>query len=42
MKIIVTDCTLLTLAFVSQRNGTLNDIISKWAEPDGGDKYPQT
>jgi len=30
MKIIVTGCNLLTSAFVSQRDVTLTDIISKW------------
>jgi len=29
MKIIVTDCTVPTFAFVSQRDVTLGDIISK-------------
>jgi hypothetical protein len=40
MKIVVTDCTLFTFAFVLQLGVTLKNIISKLTEPDGGEKHP--
>jgi hypothetical protein len=40
MKITVTDCSVLTFAFVSQRDVTIKDIISKEPNQTMGTNIP--